>query len=59
MPKQRRYSIEIKDDTGKAVIFTAADWTDDERRVAVAQVMRLAGLPNTGCFTEAAKPKGS
>ena len=54
MPKQgaRRYSIEIKDDQGKTVIFTAADWTDDERRKAVAQVMRLAGLPDTSCFTE-------
>ena len=59
MVKQRRYSIEIKDDTGKTVIFTAANWTDDERRVAVAQVMRLAGLPDTGCFTEPAKPEGS
>ena len=52
------YSIEIKDDAGKTVIFTAADWTDDEKLAAVAQVMRLAGLPDTGCFTEAAKPKG-
>ena len=52
MPKQRRYSIEIKDDKGKTVIFTAADWTDDERRAAVAQVMRLAGLPDTNRFTE-------
>jgi hypothetical protein len=58
MAKQRRYSIEIKDDTGKTVIFTAADWTDDEKHAAVAQVMRLAGLPDTGCFTEPAKPKG-
>jgi len=41
----RRYTIETKDDKGKPVIFTAADWTDDERRVAVAQVIRLAGLP--------------
>ena len=57
MAKQRRYSIEIKDDTGKTVIFTAADWTDDERRVAVAQVMRLAGLPDSGCFTEPPKAK--
>jgi hypothetical protein len=59
MPKQRtrRYSIEIKDDKGKTVIFTAADWTDDERRAAVAQVMRLAGLPDTGCFTEPPKAK--
>jgi hypothetical protein len=58
MAKQRRYSIEIKDDTGKTVIFTVADWTDDEKLAAVAQVMRLAGLPDTGFFTEAAKPKG-
>jgi hypothetical protein len=41
------------------VIFTAAEWTADERRAAVGQVMRLAGLPDTGCFTEPAKPKGS
>ena len=34
--RMRRYSIEIKDDSGKTVIFTAADWTADERRVAVA-----------------------
>ena len=34
MAKQRRYSIEIKDDTGKTVIFTAADWTDDELAMA-------------------------
>ena len=48
MPEQRarRYSIEIKDDQGKTVIFTAADWTDGERRVAVAQVMRLAEVPD-------------
>ena len=52
MAKRRRYSVEIKDDTGKTVIFTAADWTDDGRRVAVAQVMRWAGLPDAGCFTE-------
>ena len=39
-------------DQGKAVIFTAPDWTDDERRVAVAQVMRWAGLSDAGYFTE-------
>jgi hypothetical protein len=50
--RTRRYSIEIKDDQGKTVIFTAADWTDDQRRQAVAQVMRWAGLPAAGCFTE-------
>ena len=47
MPKQtRRYSIKITDlDTGEDVIFTAVDWTADEKRVAVAQVLRLAGVP--------------
>jgi hypothetical protein len=60
MPNERtrRYSIEIKDDQGKTVIFTAADWTDDERREAVAQVMRWAGLPDAGCFTESPPQAG-
>jgi hypothetical protein len=54
MPKERtrRYSIEIKNvATDKTVILTAADWTDEERRVAKAQVLRLAGLPDNNCFT--------
>ena len=38
MPKERtrHYSIEIKDAAGKSVWFAAADWTDEERRVAIA-----------------------
>ena len=52
--RTRRYSIEIKDDKGKARIFTAADWTDDERLAAVAQVLRLAGLPDDNCLTQPA-----
>jgi hypothetical protein len=40
MAKQSHYSIEIKDDTGKEVIF-AAKWTVDERRRAVAKMRRL------------------
>ena len=60
MPKTRRYMIEIANvTTGTLVVFAGADWTDDERRMAVAQVMRLAGLPDRECFTEAAKLKGS
>ena len=43
--------MDRKDDTGKTVIFTATDWTDDERAAAVARVMRLAGLPDDNCFT--------
>ena len=45
-PKTRRYSIEIKDPDNKPVLFTAVDWTDEERLIAVTQIMRLAGLPD-------------
>jgi hypothetical protein len=37
----RRYSIEIKSIEGVTVLFTAADWNDEERRIALAQIMRL------------------
>jgi hypothetical protein len=59
MPKERprRYTIDIQDDKGNGVIFASANWTDDERRVAVGRVLRLAGLPDTGCFTEKPKAK--
>ena len=57
MPKERtrRYSIEIKDATGRSVWFAAADWTDEERRIAIAQNSRLCGMPDENCFTEAPK----
>jgi hypothetical protein len=57
MPKERThlYSIEIKDATGRSVWFAAADWTDEERRIAIAPNLRLCGMPDENCFTEAAK----
>jgi hypothetical protein len=57
MPKERtrRYSIEIKDATGRSIWFAAADWTDEERRIAIAQDSRLCGMPDENCFTEAPK----
>jgi hypothetical protein len=55
MSKQSRYSIEIKDDTGKTVIFTA-DWTVDERRFAVAQIRRLADVKRGASPT---RPQGN
>jgi hypothetical protein len=59
MPKEptRRYSMEIKDVDEKSVLFTAADWTDEEARVAAAQIMRLAGLPADNCLTAPARGK--
>ena len=59
MAKQSRYSIEIKDDKGNTIIFTAADWTVDDRRVAVAQVLRLTGVPDAGSFTDTLATKSS
>jgi hypothetical protein len=55
MPKSRRYSIEIKDPDNKSVLLIAVDWTDDERLIAVAQIMRLAGLPGDNPFTAPAE----
>ena len=53
--RTRRYSIEIEDATGRSVWFAAADWTDEERRIAIAQNSRLCGMPDENCFTEALK----
>ena len=42
----RRYSIQIVDiAAGQDVLFTVVDWTDEEKRAAVAQVVRLVGVP--------------
>jgi hypothetical protein len=60
VPNVRRYMIEITEvETGRLVVFTAAGWTDNERRAAVAQILRLAGVPDGGRFIEADKPKGN
>jgi len=59
MPKTatRRYSIEIRDlKADKTVLLTAVDWEEEDRRVALAQVMRLAGLPGANSFTKPTKP---
>jgi hypothetical protein len=59
MPEKRthRYSIELKDATGRSVRVAAADWTDEERRIAIAQNSRLCGMLDENCFTEARKTK--
>lgn len=49
----RRYSVEIKDvATGEPVLLTAADWTREEVEAVIAQVLRLAGLPDGAGFAE-------
>ena len=56
MPKLRvyRYSIEIKDAKGSVLFSTAAYWDDKDRRIALAQITRLAGLPEVNFHTEPA-----
>ena len=45
MPKSRLYSIEIKDvRTDQVMVIAAADCTEDQKRLAVAQIKRLVGL---------------
>jgi DNA-binding response OmpR family regulator len=53
----RRYSIEIKDANGSRVFFTMADWSDEKRRIAVAKIGRLAGMPDGNCFTASVEPQ--
>ena len=44
-PATRLYSIEVKDaETGDTLIFTAVDWTAEEKRLAVALIGRLTAL---------------
>jgi hypothetical protein len=39
------HSIEIKDtETGEVVICEAVDWTDEQRRFFIAQLLRLTGI---------------
>jgi hypothetical protein len=39
------HSIEIKDtETGEIVICEAVDWTDEQRRFFIAQLLRLTGI---------------
>jgi hypothetical protein len=57
MQKTRRYIIEVTGaKTRKIAVFTGAEWTDDERRIIVAQMMRLAGLPDENWLTRPAEP---
>jgi hypothetical protein len=50
--RARRYSIEIKDPKGSLQFSTLAYWDDKERRIALAQITRLAGLPDVNFHSE-------
>jgi hypothetical protein len=55
-PTTNRYSIEIKDVAGRPLVFINADWTDDEARGAVAQILRLASRPDESNLTKLPEP---
>ena len=54
----RRYTIEVKDVvSNETVMLTAIDWTDTERRIALAQITRVAKAPADNCFAALVAPE--
>jgi hypothetical protein len=51
MPRARRYTIEIKDAEGSIVFSAVALWDDKDKRGALAQIERLARLPEVTFYT--------
>jgi hypothetical protein len=47
----RRYKIEIKDAEGTVVLSAVVRWDDKEKRRALAQIERLAPLPQVIVYT--------
>jgi hypothetical protein len=52
--RARRYSIEIKDSNGSLLFSTVAYWDDKDRRIALAQITHLAGVPDVNFYSEPA-----
>jgi hypothetical protein len=40
-----RYVIEVRDSQGEELISTVAQWTAEERRAAIEQILQWAGMP--------------
>jgi hypothetical protein len=49
-----RYLIQIKDASGSVLFSASAHWRDKEKRIAFAQIMRLAELPEVSFHSEPA-----
>jgi hypothetical protein len=47
----RCYSIEIKDAEGSVVFVATVSWDDNDKRSALAQIERLAPLPEANFYT--------
>ena len=52
--RTRRYSIEIKDAEGSVVFRAVACWDGKDKRIALAQITRLAQLPEVNFYVEPA-----
>jgi hypothetical protein len=50
--RARRYAIEIKDAEGSVLFSAVACWDDKDKRIALAQITRLARLPEVNFYTE-------
>ena len=48
---ERRYLIEIRDAKGSVVFTATASWDDKDKRSALAQIERLARLPEVNFYT--------
>ena len=48
---ERRYLIEIKDSEGSIVFRAGTTWDDKDKRIALAQITRLARLPEVNFHT--------
>ena len=56
----RRYLIQVTDaQTREVVVFTGTDWTPEQRQIAIATILRLAGLPDESYSGKAAEPPPS
>jgi len=56
--RTRRYLIEVKDPKGATIFLNAAYWDEKEKRVAIAQLARLADTPEVNFHAEPAlEPK--
>ena len=52
MPTPHRCLIEIKDATGVVLFFSVAYWDEHDNRIAIAQIMRLADIPEVNSWSE-------
>jgi hypothetical protein len=48
---KRRYLIEIRDAEGSVVFAATTSWDDKDKRLALAQIGRLAQLPEVNFYT--------